>query len=149
VNEEVKEGKTKRKCLMDKLSKKMVKDYQQTKKKSIIYSSGTHVNINESRLKEEYEDGRTIFKISKQKSLSPFNSGNQPAKGILKRQKSQDSSYDGDESIDSYDGSKQPLKNNLSVRFNRLSVESEDNRRNNNDSLEESKSYKPLNNSSY
>lgn len=56
---------------MEKISKKMVKDYQKNRKKSYLESSQT-VYISESSCKEEYDDGRTIYKISKQKPSPNF-----------------------------------------------------------------------------
>lgn len=63
-----------RKGVMSKLSKRMARDFAQNKKRSLLLSqSGSSLTqINEQRMKEEYMDGRTVFKISKQKSISPL-----------------------------------------------------------------------------
>lgn len=57
---------------MSKISKQMAKDFTQNKKKSVLSASNC-TQINEIGIKEEFDDGRTIFKISKNKSISPIN----------------------------------------------------------------------------
>lgn len=56
---------------MSKLSKQMAKDFTQSKKKSYIQGSNC-TQINELGLKEQFDDGRTVFKISRNRSISPL-----------------------------------------------------------------------------
>ena len=52
----------------------MARDFEYNKKKSLnSNSASSFTQINDQRLKEEYQDGRTVFKISKHKSISPIN----------------------------------------------------------------------------
>ena len=63
-----------RQGVLAKISKKMARDFEYNKKKSFNSNSATSfTQINDLRLKEEYQDGRTVFKISKHKSISPIN----------------------------------------------------------------------------
>ena len=51
-------------------------DFTKNKKKSVLAGSNC-TQINEmGGTKEQYEDGRTIFKISKNRSFSPMNTLN-------------------------------------------------------------------------
>lgn len=58
---------------MSKLSKKVARDYVENKKRSNVMSGSgaSQTQINEQQIKEEYQDGRTVYKISKHRSLSP------------------------------------------------------------------------------
>lgn len=62
---------------MSKISKRMARDFAQNKKRSLLMSqSAQSFTQAENKGREEYCDGRTVYKISKQKSISPiFNYG--------------------------------------------------------------------------
>ena len=105
---------------MSKLSKKMVKDFAETKKRSLQMSSCTQVN--EQRMKEEYQDGRTVYKISKHRSISPL-------------QDRQNANGDHGEQINTFQNPKENPLYNPNVNKNLLNKVSIFNKRDSNQSL--------------
>ena len=99
--------KAQRRQLMSKLSKKMARDFAQSKKNSSVFQNRavTSTQINDQLLREEYVDGRTVVKIqSKAKfSISP-----------IERHKKQEPN-ERRESMESLD--EKDITHNLSMKF--------------------------------
>eukprot|EP00347_Sterkiella_histriomuscorum_P002311 403368647 len=107
LHSQLQRDKEARRGIMSKISKKMARDFEQNKKKSLLlsHSGSSCTQINEQRQREDYQDGRTVYKISKHKSISPINASKQS-----NRRDSIDDLLDRDLNV----------SNNLSMQFDHL-----------------------------
>ncbi|CDW89230.1 at hook motif family protein [Stylonychia lemnae] len=106
--------------VMARISKKMARDFEYNKKKSIQSNSASScTQINEQRMKEEYHDGRTVFKISKHKSISPINN-NQKGRDNQQNFQASNQGLQFNKELNELLQEGNEVAHNLSVRFENI-----------------------------